>query len=102
MARISKQPHAIEDLDGIYDFIAVQNFNAAAADRFMDELLLSMESYARQPLMGERRDDLGPEIRMFAFRRNYVVLYRPLDDGIDVLRVFHAARDYARLFRGDG
>ena len=50
--------------------------------------------------MGELRDDLGPDIRMFAFRKNYIVLYRPLDDGIDVLRVFHTARDYPRLFHG--
>jgi toxin ParE1/3/4 len=52
--------------------------------------------------MGEVRDDLGPNIRIFAFRKNYIVLYRPLDDGIDVLRVFHTARDYPRLFHSGG
>jgi plasmid stabilization system protein ParE len=84
----------------IFDYIAVQNFNPAAADKFMDELLERMEAFARQPLMGELREDLGPDVRMFAFRKNYIVLYHPLDDGIDVLRVFHAARDYPRLFHG--
>jgi plasmid stabilization system protein ParE len=44
-------------------------------------------------------EDLGPDVRCFSFRKNYVVIYRPLDDGIDVLRVFHTSRDYARLFR---
>lgn len=58
-----------------------------------------MDSYARQPLMGDRREDLGPGLRSFPFKKNYVVIYRPLDDGIDVLRIFHSARDYPRLFR---
>ena len=100
MPRIIKQPQAVDDLDEIYDYIAAQNLNPAAADRFMDDLLVRMEGFARQPLMGELREDLGPEVRTFAFRKNYIVLYRPLDDGIDVLRVFHTARDYPRLFHG--
>ncbi len=51
--------------------------------------------------MGDPRDDLGPGLRSFPFRKNYVVIYRPLDDGIDMLRVFHTAHDYPRLFQSD-
>ena len=50
--------------------------------------------------MGEPRLDLDDDLRSFAFKRNYVVIYRPIPGGIDVLRVFHGARDYARWFRG--
>jgi toxin ParE1/3/4 len=98
MARVVKHLQAIADLDVIYDYIALQKLNPTAADRFLDQLQQRMESYARQPLMGDPRDDLGPDLRSFAFRKNYIVIYRPLDDGIDVLRVFHTARDYPRLF----
>lgn len=48
--------------------------------------------------MGELCPDLGEGIRIFAFGK-YVVIYRPLDDGIDVLRVFQGHRDYPTLFR---
>ena len=51
--------------------------------------------------MGEPRTDLDDDLRSFTFKRNYVVIYRPIPDGIDVLRVFHGAREYARWFRGD-
>ena len=30
--------------------------------------------------------------------RKYVILYRPLDDGIEVIRVVHGSRDIAGLF----
>ena len=99
MPEIIKQPKALDDLDGIYDHIAVEHHNPDAADRFMDELQRKMESHSRQPLMGDLREDLGEGIRSFPFKKNYVVIYRPLEDGIDVLRVFHSARNYPRLFR---
>jgi plasmid stabilization system protein ParE len=67
MPRIVKQPRAVADLDAIYDYIAVENHNPSAADRFLDALLQRMESHARQPLMGDLRDDLGPGLRSFPF-----------------------------------
>lgn len=99
MPRIVRHPQALADLDGIYDHIAIENSNPVAADRFVDDLELKLESHSRQPLMGDPREDLGSGLRSFVFKRNYVVIYRPLDDGIDVLRVFHSARDYPRLFQ---
>ena len=48
--------------------------------------------------MGDLRDDLGPDLRSFAFRRWYVAVYEPLSDGIRVLRVFDGRSDYARHF----
>jgi plasmid stabilization system protein ParE len=32
---------------------------------------------------------------------NYVILYRPTDDGIDIVQVVHAARDLGNVFRRD-
>ena len=101
MARVVKQQKATADLDAIYDYIALENLNPSAADRWIDELHQRMETYARQPLMGELREDLGPDLRCFSFGKNYVVIYLPVPDGIDVLRVFHTARDYPRLFHDD-
>jgi plasmid stabilization system protein ParE len=41
---------------------------------------------------------LGEDVRIFTHGR-YVVVYRPLDDGIDMLRVFRGEQDFPRLFR---
>ena len=31
--------------------------------------------------------------------RNYLVMYRPLDDGVEIIRVLHGARDLAAAMR---
>ncbi len=52
---------------------------------------------ATQPMMGRARDELALGVRSFPFGR-YVVFYVPLDDGIDVVRVLHGARDIDAVF----
>ena len=48
--------------------------------------------------MGTARPDLGEDLRVFSHKR-YVIVYRALADGIEVLRVVDGARDYPSLFR---
>ena len=43
------------------------------------------------------RPDLGEVIRIFSFG-NYVIICRPIDDGIDVLRVIEGHREFPALF----
>ncbi len=89
------------DLAGIAKYIGLENHSPDVARRFVDDIHEKFETYARQPLMGEPRPELGDELRSFTFKKNYVVIYRPLDDGIDVLRIVHGARDYPKLFGGE-
>ncbi len=98
--RLIFDARAEADLDEIYDFIGVQKKNPGEADAFIEKVRRACEPYSRQPLMGEPRKELGPEIRSFTHTRSYIVIYRVLDDGIDVLRVIHSARNWRRVFRG--
>ena len=97
MRAASLDVQAVADLDAIYDLIGVENHSPLAADRFLDALGKELGVYALQPLMGELRPDLGQDIRVFSFH-NYVIIYRPTEDGIDVLRVLEGHRDYPALF----
>ena len=99
MARLIWDQGAEDDLHVIYDFIGIQKQNPPAAERYVDSLRRACEPYSRQPLMGTPEPLLGDELRSFAFRGTYVVIYRPLDDGIDVLRIIHASREWRRVFR---
>jgi toxin ParE1/3/4 len=72
--------------------------NASAADRLVDAIHASCERLASFPEMGQTRSDLGPRIRQFTVR-DYVLIYRPCDGGIEVLLVAHGARDVDRAFR---
>jgi toxin ParE1/3/4 len=47
---------------------------------------------AKNPLMGQARDDLRANLRSFT-HGNYVVLFHPNDFGIEVAAVVHGARD---------
>ncbi|MCH8828425.1 MAG: type II toxin-antitoxin system RelE/ParE family toxin [Planctomycetes bacterium] len=82
----------------IADSIIVSQNDSRAAELFIDEIEQKFRSYSHQPGMGTLREDLGEGLRCFTVRKQYVVIYRPIDDGISVLRIFHGARDYPRLF----
>ncbi len=56
-----------------------------------------MTSGAALPMVGRARDELAPGVRSFPFGR-YVVFYVPLEDGIDVVRMLHGARDIDAVF----
>jgi toxin ParE1/3/4 len=47
--------------------------------------------------MGRARPELAAEVRSHPFRR-YVIFYLPMNDGIDVVRVLHSARDIDTAF----
>jgi toxin ParE1/3/4 len=98
MSQVRRARQAEADLRSISEHIARESGSRAVARNFLTQLDSKIESYSRQPLMGDLGEDLGEGIRTFPFKKNYVVIYRPLDDGIDVLRVFHSARDYPQLF----
>jgi toxin ParE1/3/4 len=48
---------------------------------------------AANPHGGPRREDLAPGLRFYPVG-NYLIFYRPGDDGIILVRVLHGARDY--------
>ncbi len=98
MSRVEFDPDALTDLDAIYDYMGHARRSPASADQVVDGIHQMCQTYATQPGMGQRRPDLGPELRTFAVGP-HVVIYRPLEDGIRVLRVFDGRRDYPALFR---
>lgn len=90
MARILRRPRAVEDITDIWDYIADDSLDQA--DAWVDRLTEQFQVLAEQPLMGRLRGELAPRVRSLPFGR-YVIFYVSLDDGIDVVRVLHSARD---------
>jgi toxin ParE1/3/4 len=96
MAIIRLSHLADSDLDGIRDYIS--QHSPRAANKVLDELFDTLELLARQPELGERRDDLEQNIRAFVVRP-YAIFYEPSPDGIHVVRIVHGARDFPSLFK---
>lgn len=94
MPQVRKRPLAHADLADIWSYIA--DDSEQQADLFLDMLDDKLALLATQPEMGRERPELAAKLRAFPAKR-YVVFYRPVRDGIEVLRVLHSARDVARV-----
>jgi toxin ParE1/3/4 len=94
MANLRFSPSARADLCSIFDYIARDKPLAAA--RWIETIEKKCELIATTPGMGERRPEYGAEIRSSVVGR-YVVFYRPLQDGIEVVRVIPGDRDVRLL-----
>ena len=91
--RLARQADA--DLDEIADYIAEHNPNAALHE--IERLHGKFVLLAANPLLGESREDLRPNLRAFT-AGSYVIFYVALPDGIQVERVIHGSRDISSLF----
>jgi toxin ParE1/3/4 len=101
MNRFILSPRADADLQAIWDYIGIQNDSPQSALEFLNRLSRKFKILAEEPLLGELREDLRPNLRIFT-AENYVILYYPLSDGVEIVGIIHGARDLDALFlRGD-
>lgn len=90
-------PAADRDLDHQADYLA-REAGIETALRFYDAAAATFENLVRMPGMGEQRHTTKPRLvglrvfRVQGFER-YLVFYRPREDGIEIVRVLHGARD---------
>jgi toxin ParE1/3/4 len=103
---VVRSPQMVRDVIEIADYLA-QRTSLAAADRFVNAAERTIERLARMPGIGNRWDDGDPElanvrVSPISRYRNHLVFYRPIEGGIEVLRVLHGARDITRILRGNG
>jgi toxin ParE1/3/4 len=96
MAHVLRTIQAEQDLLEIWGSIARRS--PAQADRLTEAIDEKCRLVAQFPEMGRSREELAPGGRSTLAGR-YVVLYRAIDDGIEVLRVVHGSRDLPRLFQ---
>lgn len=95
MSIVRRTAQAEEDLIGIWIYIAQDN--PAAADRLIDQFDGKFSLLAEQPALGPARDDIAPGLRYLPVG-NYLILYRIIDGGIEVVRIVQGARNLKNLF----
>jgi toxin ParE1/3/4 len=101
--RVVLRQDAENDIDGISDYIAHDNLDAAR--RFREMVRKEITLLSEWPLMGALRDFPNPRlqgIRSWPVKHfmNYLIFYRPIENGIEIIRVLHGARDIERIFGG--
>ncbi len=96
MPMVRRSALAEEDYRDIWRYIAADNPDAA--DRLLLRIDSKLELYAQNPRLGVARDSLAPGLRSFPVGK-YLVFYRIVPDGIELVRVLHGARNLRAIFR---
>jgi toxin ParE1/3/4 len=95
MPVIIKRPRVKIDLAEIWDYIA--DDSELHADAFIETIDEKFHILAEQPNIGRARDELEAGLRSFPLGR-YVIFYRMIKEGIEIIRVLHGARDLSAIF----
>jgi len=101
--RIDWRPEAHADIEESAVFIGDDAPDVAL--RFLDAVEATVRRVAKNPAIGAGRDFARSELtglRFFAVKgfTKYLIFYRPIPNGIEVVRVLHGARDLGELFGG--
>lgn len=90
-------PDVLQDLQVIWDFIALDN--VVAADKLEDEFFEAFEMLAKHPSMGHARSDLTERDVRFWPVAQYLIVYRSLPAPLQIVAVLHGARDVTEVIR---
>jgi toxin ParE1/3/4 len=96
MARIVERPRARRELEDIA--VAIGTDRPRAARGFLAAAQKLYGTLAAMPELGALWEAENPrfaDVRHFPVPRypNYIVFYRPLSDGVEILHILHGARD---------
>ena len=90
-----------DDLEAVFQYLTERSPDAA--DRFIDKAEATLADLAEMPGKGSPKHYRGvlSGVRSWPIQgfRNYLVLYRPVAGGIEVLAVVHGARRLSHLLR---
>jgi plasmid stabilization system protein ParE len=97
MSHFILSPEADQDLDDIWEYIAHDDIDAA--DRWDSKLRESFALLAQNPHIGHTRQDLTPYGVLFWPVGKYLILYRSLREGIDIVAVTQGTRNISSWLR---
>lgn len=96
MSRYQVSEKAKDDLAEIWAYVAERK--PSAARPVIDRILRTYRLLAEFPLIGQRAEHLGSGLRTFPVGK-YLVIYIPLRDGVQIVRVIHGARDIPAVLK---
>lgn len=95
MAAVFFMRQAREDLIDIWLRIGADD--PGAAGRVLDRLELAAMKLPENPRMGPARDDIRRGLR-YLVSDPFLILYRVVEGGVEIVRVVHGRRDLFGLF----
>ena len=88
-------PSASQDLDQIFDYFASHNVDAG--EKFVISFEKKCQNLLQFPNMGRSYQDIEPSLRGVPLD-NHIILYRLIDNGVEIVRVVSGYRNLKYLF----
>lgn len=95
MSRYIISPAAIRDLEEITDYFATRNVDAG--DRLLNEFTKKCRYLTQFPHIGRTYREIRPYLRG-VLMQNYIIFYRNINDGIEIMRIIKGDRDLEAIF----
>ena len=86
---------ASQDLNEIADYFAENNIEVG--ERFFQAFNRKCQQLVAFPNSGKSHESIRPGLRGLSFEK-YIIFYRILEDGIEILRVVSGRRDFPSMF----
>ncbi len=99
MPQVRHTARARRDLIEIW--LEIASVNSAAADDLYNRLEARVEILNRFAKAGPLRPDIAADARVLV-ERPYLILYRIITDGVQIVRVLHGTRNIDRLLFTEG
>ena len=98
IARLAEVPRDLLELS-----LYIAQDNPEAAHRFLQAAEETFQDLERLPKIGATRefqDDRLSGMRIWLVKGfpRHLIFYRPIEDGVEIIRVLHSARDIKGLF----
>lgn len=99
--KIVVRPSARQDL--VEQFAFIDGGSQKMADRFLEMFNKTLGEISEMPEMGSPQQFNNPRlkgVRRWPVRdfEKHLIFYRPVESGIEILRVLYASRDTAAIF----
>jgi toxin ParE1/3/4 len=91
-------PAAIADLNDVTDYFAEHNIDAG--ERLLDDFSKKCRYLTQFPFMGRSYSEIRSHLRGLPMQ-NYIIFYRIIDNGIEIMRIIKGDRDLEAMFAED-
>lgn len=103
MPHIRRSSLAEQDLTEILLYVGAEDRSPAGALKLLETFEKAFALYASNPQLGTSCAELASNLRLFTCgtksnSHGWSVFYRPIDDGIEIVRVLRSTRDFTKLF----
>lgn len=95
--RVVLAPETVEDLNELYDWIAVQA-SPEVAMAYLERVEAFCQRLSLGSERGHLRNDVRPGLRITGFERRLTIAFTVEEETVTVLRVFTAGRNWELAF----